>query len=198
MTRLASQDARLVVTDRNLVSGEETVEIVHEALIAGWGRLEDWMKGDREFRSWQERLRAKMREWEEKENDEGILLRGVPLGEAEGWLQERNEEIAPAERVFVQLSLELRDREQQQRKRLQRRIIGGLTAGLAVASSLAGIATWQWMRSERLRKTAETEGLALSALQQFESGTGNIDALVTAMQSGQKLKNMVNKYWTIK
>ncbi len=43
VTRLASQEARLVVTDRNLVSGEETVEIVHEALIGGWERLKKWM-----------------------------------------------------------------------------------------------------------------------------------------------------------
>ena len=56
VTRLAS--SRLVVTTRNDFTGEETVEIVHEALIRNWLRLGHWMRVDGEFRLWQEQNRA--------------------------------------------------------------------------------------------------------------------------------------------
>lgn len=71
-------DARLVVTSRNSAS-IETVEVVHEALIKNWDKLRGWMSADRDFRSWQERLRAAMEQWQEAQQDEGGLLRGVPL-----------------------------------------------------------------------------------------------------------------------
>jgi hypothetical protein len=90
VTRLA--DARLVVSSRDEVAGEETVEIVHEALIGGWERLNHWIEVDRSFRTWQERLRASRRQWEASGKDVGALLRGAPLAEAEGWLQSRSVE----------------------------------------------------------------------------------------------------------
>ncbi|MEB3217390.1 MAG: hypothetical protein VKN72_14320, partial [Nostocales cyanobacterium 94392] len=42
-------DARLVVTSRN-ADNQETVEVVHEALIRNWGELRQWMDTDRSFR----------------------------------------------------------------------------------------------------------------------------------------------------
>jgi KaiC/GvpD/RAD55 family RecA-like ATPase len=108
VTRLA--DARLVVTGRDEGTGEETVEIVHEALIREWERLRGWMESDRSFRTWQERLRAAIRQWETSNNDEGALLRGTLLAEAEGWLQQRLGEISQPEWEFIQMSLALRDR----------------------------------------------------------------------------------------
>ena len=51
-------DRRLVVTGRDSQSGVDTVEVVHEALIQRWGKLQDWMQADRLFRTWQERLRG--------------------------------------------------------------------------------------------------------------------------------------------
>ncbi|NIV29840.1 MAG: hypothetical protein GWN58_10140 [Anaerolineae bacterium] len=50
-------DKRLVVTGRD-AAGLETEEVVHEALIRGWGQLQAWLEADRAFRTWQERLRA--------------------------------------------------------------------------------------------------------------------------------------------
>ncbi len=102
-------DRRLVVTGHDEAE-IGTVEVVHEALIQGWGRLRDWMEADRAFRTWQERLRVALRQWEMTEGDEGALLRGAPLAEAEGWLAERGKELGEAERAFVQAGLALRER----------------------------------------------------------------------------------------
>jgi WD40 repeat protein/serine/threonine protein kinase len=99
-------DARLVVTSRG-IDGQETVEVVHEALIRGWGRLLGWMNAERAFRSWQERLRVALRQWEDNARDHGALLRGAPLAEAKEWLDQNPENLSEAEKGFVQASIDL-------------------------------------------------------------------------------------------
>ena len=79
--------------------------MVHEALIRSWGQLQAWMAEDRAFRTWQERLRVALRTWESTDRDEGALLRGVPLAEAEEWLRTRGEELGEAERAYVEAGL---------------------------------------------------------------------------------------------
>ncbi|NES22984.1 MAG: CHAT domain-containing protein, partial [Symploca sp. SIO3E6] len=108
VTRLAS--ARLVVTNRNQSTEEETVEVVHEALIRSWERLGRWLRESEDFLRWQYRLEDGMKQWESHGNQEGYLLREAPLVEALGWLEKRREELSDAQR-YIQLSLELRDRE---------------------------------------------------------------------------------------
>ncbi len=77
VTHLAS--CRLVVTNRNASTGIEMVELVHEALIKSWGRLEQWMRAGGEFRRWQEQLRAAMRQWESNGgNSDGTRFKLIP------------------------------------------------------------------------------------------------------------------------
>jgi WD40 repeat protein/KaiC/GvpD/RAD55 family RecA-like ATPase len=185
VTRLA--DARLVVSSRDEAAGEETVEIVHEALIWGWERLRLWIDVDRSFRIWQERLRASMRQWEASSRDEGALLRGVPLAEAEGWLQSRPVELSPTERVFIQLSLALRDRERKQQERIRQRTIIGLTGGLAVVSILAVGAFRQWQRAEIGRTNAELNSLSERSQALFNEGNRS-EALIESLKAGLLLK----------
>jgi WD40 repeat protein/energy-coupling factor transporter ATP-binding protein EcfA2 len=120
VTYLANQDARLVVTGRDEATGEATVEVVHEALIRGWERLRQWMEADREFRTWQERLRVAMQIWENSQRDEGALLRGALLVEAETWVEQRADVISPAEKEFIQTSREHQAQEEQHERELRR------------------------------------------------------------------------------
>lgn len=103
-------DARLVVTGRS-PDGTETVEVVHEALIRGWGRLLEWMNSERAFRSWQERLRVALQQWENSDRDDGALLRGAPLGEAKEWLDLKHGDLSTAEKTYISASVDWRDRE---------------------------------------------------------------------------------------
>ncbi|BBD65510.1 WD-40 repeat-containing protein [Nostoc commune NIES-4072] len=109
-------DARLVVTSRN-PEDQETVEVVHEALIRNWSQLQQWMNTDRIFRAWQDRLRIGIDQWKKTQRDEGALLRGVALADAEQKLKERREYLCEEEEEFIQTSIELRDREQKEQER---------------------------------------------------------------------------------
>ncbi|MEM6404942.1 MAG: pentapeptide repeat-containing protein, partial [Cyanobacteria bacterium P01_D01_bin.116] len=53
---LAGEKARLLVTGRNETTGEETVEIVHEALIENWLLLREWVDKIREQLRFKQRI----------------------------------------------------------------------------------------------------------------------------------------------
>jgi WD40 repeat protein len=185
VTRLA--DARLVVTDRTETAGFETVEIVHEALIRSWGRLHKWMEADGDFRRWQEPLRAAMRQWESSGSDEGALLRGKPLADAEYWQQQRLDELSDSERNFIEKSLELRSREINKQKRRWQLIISGLAGGLLLTSILAGFAWWQ------SQKSAIREIKALSAFSEtLLTSNREFDALIQSLRASTQL-NIIDR-----
>jgi WD40 repeat protein/class 3 adenylate cyclase len=125
-------DHRLVVTGRD-ETGQETVEVVHEALIRSWGRLRSWINSERAFRVWQEGLRAALRGWEASARDDGALLRGAPLATASEWLATQREDLSSSETAFIEASIDLRERTQSRRERRRRLTIFGLTAGLLIA-----------------------------------------------------------------
>ncbi|MBW4627719.1 MAG: CHAT domain-containing protein [Brasilonema octagenarum HA4186-MV1] len=178
-------DARLVVTNRNELSGEETVEIVHEALIRSWGRLEGWIQVDGEFRYWQEQLRSAIRQWESSGRDEGALLRGKPLSDAEYWQSKRIDELSTGERHFIQLSLALRDNELNKQKHRRQVTILGLTGGLVGALMLAGVAWWQSHKAS----VSEIQAVTKSSEALFASNN-RLDALIQAITAKEKLKTI--------
>jgi hypothetical protein len=99
---------RLLVTARAAGTEEETVEVAHEALIRNWKRLVNWLKTDREFLLWRERLRALLEAFDPA--DPETLLRGPLLDEAERWFVQRAGDLSEDERKFIGASLEGRQR----------------------------------------------------------------------------------------
>ncbi len=186
VTRLAN--ARLVVTGRDEKTDLETVEIVHEALIRNWGQLREWMDQDRDFRHWQEQLRVAMRTWESSDCDEGALLRGKPLTDAEHWQSQRFLELSPVERSFIGLSVEFRERESKNKKHRRKLILFGLSTGLVLALSLAGVAWWQWQNSVK----NEIKALSVSS-EAFLSSNNDFDALIASI----KLANRIQKTFSV-
>ena len=207
VTRLA--DTRLVVSNRDEATGGETVEIVHEALIGGWDRLRQWVEADRAFRTWQERLRGALHQWEASNKDAGALLRGRSLAEAEQWQRERPDDLGRAEQSFVQASLELRDREQtreaerkehdlklaQQTAAAQRNaarrlryIVALLTLSLLVAVVLSYWALTESRAAEANANTSEANAaLARDNGAKLEVELANSDALRLAAEANNLL-----------
>ncbi len=141
-------DTRLVITSQD-AAGSEIVEVVHEALIHAWVRLRTWIDADRTFRTWQERLRAALRQWDGAGRDDGALLRGVALAEAEGWLHERTTDLTEAEQAYICASVALREREQQARERMRRRLTAAALGAAAVLAVMVVITAMGWFRAER-------------------------------------------------
>ncbi len=102
-------DERLLVTNR-AVAGEETVEVSHEALIRQWQRLQGWLNEDREFLLWRERLRGRVNEWQHNTQDEGTLLRGALLVEAQRWVSQKADMLTDEEKDYIRHSVEARER----------------------------------------------------------------------------------------
>ncbi|WP_292870557.1 CHAT domain-containing protein [Nostoc sp. LPT] len=185
VTRLA--DKRLVVTNWDELRNEETVEVVHEALIRHWRRLRGWMQENRKFRIWQQGLMVALQQWVESGKDEGALLRGATLAVAEDWLQQRGGEVSKPQRWFIEKSVELRERERKQKERLRRRIIGGLVCGLVVISGFAGF-------SDYSRTDAVIGKLSGSAEKYFEVYDHEA-ALAEAIKGGKILRGSIWKPW---
>jgi WD40 repeat protein len=178
-------NVRLVTTSQTLVLGndgklteEETVELVHEALINEWFRLKTWLELDREFRTWQDRLRALIADWKRSDQDSNGLLRGRVLVEAENWLKERRIELTPAEQDFIGRSIELRNK----RKKLT---IFGLSTVFTVVSTAAGVA----LLSRQQAVTALGEQImALGRSSNVLRVSGQpFDALLSAIRAGKPI-----------
>lgn len=221
VTTLADYKARLVVTGRNEKTEEETVEVVHEALIREWQRLQDWVVTDRSFRTWQERLRTAMRQWEASVRDDGALLRGVPLAEAENWLQKRQADLSQAEQTYIVASAELRTREQGERERQETERIEAQIALNAEREASQTLAKAQQKARRTIRVgfavlavtlvlsaiASAFAGTAFKKLKEAQEGTKleqqgasalrqfediwQVEALLLAMQGGQELKALV-------
>ncbi len=123
---------RLVVTDSQ-TKQQETAEVAHEALIQDWHQLRTWMHNDRNFRTWQERLRATERQYQTNNQDKGDLLRGASLAEAESWLTKRPTDLTKTERTFINASLE----QQRRQERLRNFIVIGTIATAIIMTILA-------------------------------------------------------------
>jgi WD40 repeat protein len=113
--RLASEDNRLVVTNAPSYS-RETAEVVHEALIRHWPKLVDWIDRDRAFQSWLRQIRSNVELWSADPSDEGPLLRGGMLAHARDWLARRPEDLSTREQAYIEASLALQQRAEDERE----------------------------------------------------------------------------------
>ncbi|MBW4613408.1 MAG: CHAT domain-containing protein [Desmonostoc vinosum HA7617-LM4] len=181
---LAGYQARLVVTGRDDNSKEDTVEVVHEALIREWITLREWMNANRQFRVWQERLKVAMLEWKNSSHDSGALLRGVPLTVAKDWLQKRSEQMTQQERDFIAASTSQRDREKQERDRQRQMRAIAACCFSAITLILAGVASFGW-RSAAIR---EITSLIITADALLNSNEQK--ALKTSLKAVEKMQHI--------
>ena len=156
-------DQRLVVTGRDQASNDY-VEVAHEALIHSWARFQEWMRTDRAFRVWQQRLRWNVRLWENSDRHEGAVLCGLPLAEAESWLAERAQDLNQAEQDYVRASTKLKLRRQKEQDHLRKLLASALTSGLLLALLLV---YFIWQQRQESRRLANI-GLASQAVSEIQ------------------------------
>lgn len=94
-----------MVSARLLIStGDEqgrSLEVAHEALFRAWPRLAEWLKDNKTFLVWQQRLREAIKQYEGSTRNADFLLHGFPLTEAMEWLKKKPNSFSRDERQFV-------------------------------------------------------------------------------------------------
>jgi WD40 repeat protein/class 3 adenylate cyclase len=141
-------NARLVTT------GEETVEVAHEALIREWPALRGWLEEDREGLRIHRHLTEAAGEWERLGREPGELYRGARLAAAVEWAEAHDAALNPLEREFLAASQELALREEAEREAQRQR---ELEAARALAAE-------QEKRADVEQRRAEEQALAAGRL----------------------------------
>lgn len=150
-------DERLLVTSPG-ASGGETVEVSHEALIRNWETLKGWLDQDREFLLWRRRFAEFVGAWRHDPTQEGTLLTGAFLVEAQKWMHERGDRLLAEERNYITASVDRQERERRT-ARVRTRVAVALVALAAVSAGLFAL------DSQRQKRRAEAEATGLAAVQ---------------------------------
>lgn len=157
-------ESRLLMTDTDAQSGEQIVDVSHEALIRGWPLLRKWIEEDRAGLRILRRLTEAAREWQPTK-DESLLYRGARLAQAVEWRERNERALNDLERGFLNASVAARQAIERRRKR----IIIGLAAGLILAVGLALLALFQWWSANYQAKLALARQLAAESYAQMEN-----------------------------
>jgi tetratricopeptide (TPR) repeat protein len=80
------------------------VALADDRLLTAWKVLTDWVSADREFLMWRQQMRAYLADWQRSGHDDGALLSGRLLSEADGWTLRRIDDLNTAELEYVESS----------------------------------------------------------------------------------------------
>lgn len=75
-------DSRLVVTDIDPKTGEETVEIIHEVLFQEWRKLQQWISENRNKLIQRKKVESIAEDWKSSGKHKDYLLKGKQLNDA--------------------------------------------------------------------------------------------------------------------
>ena len=99
-------------------TGDDQIEVAHEALVRNWPLLVDWVEKDRVSMRQRLQLTAYAENWLEHGKDPGALLAGKLLREA---LNYDPEELNDLEREFMQASAEAEEAQEREKREAQER-----------------------------------------------------------------------------
>jgi hypothetical protein len=130
-------DARLLTTSQSERTGEEMVDVAHEALIRHWPRLRGWIDEERQWLRLRSRVRQATNEWREHGADHSFLFGGVRLLELEEYTANHQLEGTDDEAAFLAAS---RVQERARRRAQYLRSFGELAGGAIGTAAAFGLA----------------------------------------------------------
>ena len=140
--RLARAEFRRLVLIRGS-SGEETVELSHEALATQWPRYQTWLQNAAEYKRVHVRLIPVAKKWQQSGQEDGLLYSRRNLEEGLILLSHRRGWLSKTERFFLQESNSRQLRQERRRERLLR-----AATALALFSVLLSILAFkQWKKA---------------------------------------------------
>lgn len=144
------------VAARLVTVAHERAEITHEALLAAWPRLHDWVDADRVGLCTRQRLGEAAGEWKRAGQPRTLLYQGMGLQAAAEWAAVHPGELSTLEQGFLVASRG----EQRTRTRRLRLLVALLGVLLLVAGSTTGVIWWQGGQIQRERDVAVSPWIA--------------------------------------
>ena len=146
---------RLLTFDRDLATGEATVELAHEALLWEWARFAGWIEGHREDLRRLDALVRVAEEWGGSGRDPDYLIAGSQLAGYEEWSRTTPVRLAARERAFLDAALERRSAEELEeatQREIRRRLEGRARSRLG--ELIAQLSDGRIAGPEVIRRTA--------------------------------------------
>ena len=126
---------------------DDSIELVHEALLVAWPRLATWRSEDAEGSRMRDQVRAAARQWIERGNPGGLLWRGDTLAELAVWRRRYLGNLTDADEAFIRASVA----EAARGRRIRQSVIGVVLVLMVVA---VGILIWANRRTDTERALA--------------------------------------------
>ena len=151
---------RLLALDRDPATGSPTIEVAHEALLAEWHRLRDWIDEHRDDLTKQASFVVAVNEWESSGRDRGYLLTGSRLDDYERWAATTGLRLTATEHDFLGAAVAARDADrvdhrlrEDEHRRLRRRSRRQLVALFAAIAVFAGVIAYPLLTPDASRGT---------------------------------------------
>lgn len=141
----AGVDAILeTLTEARLVTAhQESVEIVHEALLRAWPRLRRWIDSDRPGLLLEQRLAAAAEAWDRDGRHDSDLYRGLRLASVQERVDANDPALPSVAREFLHASIACAQAEQQRLVRHTRRLrqlVAALSCLVLIAATTTALA----------------------------------------------------------
>jgi len=182
LRRFAAPDARFLAFGRD-AQGREQAEITHDALIAHWGDLRDWLAADRDDLRLLARLDAAARHWEQQGAAAGLLWRRPDLDLLRRYAGREGAALSPLQGRFYRAARRLAGRE--------RLLRGGALAGLLLLTLASLGAAWWARQAEALAERQKLIALDAIAQRTYETGDKLAKVAGASQVLGELIQNNV-------
>lgn len=143
---------RLVVLDRDPITASPTIDVAHEALLAEWHRLRDWIDQNHNDLAQHASFAVAVNEWETSGRDAGYLLIGSRLANYQRWAATTRLRLTSTERAYIDDSVTAQQHavaDTAERTvveaRLRRRSRRQLVLSILILALLAGLLSHQFV-----------------------------------------------------
>ncbi|NMC34731.1 MAG: CHAT domain-containing protein [Veillonellaceae bacterium] len=175
-------DARLVMTNADALTGQEEVEVAHEALIRYWPRLRGWLDEDRAALRLAEGVNDAALEWEKASRDGSLLIhRAGRLEDARGLAVSKQYSFNQLEFDYLAACFDLQEKARVEKERQYRNRGRWLAFAVAAVFVMAGLAIFSWFQVRRAEQQANISLARQLAVQASDVMAKSIDQLPSAM-----------------
>lgn len=148
-------EARLLTIDGNVI------QLAHEAIIASWPRLQEWISQSRDELRVHQRIERAAVEWDDAERNLDLLYRGTSLAASMEWAHKHPQHLNRTEMEFLEAGEKTEKATTKRSKRNRRWAVGALSC-LTIAAIISTFVAYSALQRARDNEQAATQRLSQS------------------------------------